>query len=84
MQLPPQDLCEMSNPNGFIEPNVKLCAGNGYLCNTSPSQFAQFYEAQLPESMSGSEFLAMSQGQHWDTATQVRRAFLILLPSFWT
>ena len=30
-------------------------AGNGYLCNVSPSQFAQLYEAQLPVSMQGVE-----------------------------
>ncbi|KAK9841924.1 hypothetical protein WJX84_011224, partial [Apatococcus fuscideae] len=43
---------------------------NGYLCNTTPSQFAQLYESSLPASMSGSDFLALSHNEHWDNATQ--------------
>jgi hypothetical protein len=46
------------------------CAGGGYLANVAPSEWAQTYEAALPESMRGAEFLAR-YGVHWDTATQV-------------
>ena len=46
-------------------------AGGGYLANLSPSEFGQHYEEELPEQLSGADFLAEC-GTHWDSATQVR------------
>jgi L-arabinokinase len=43
----------------------------GYLANLTPSEFTARFEAQLPERMSGSEFLARYGGTT-DTVTRVR------------
>jgi L-arabinokinase len=43
---------------------------NGYLANLSPSEFAREYEARLPETMLGQEFLEQ-YGAHVDPATPV-------------
>lgn len=45
-------------------------AGNGYLCSIRPSVYAQHYEENLPESMTGADFLAKYH-HHYDHATQV-------------
>lgn len=36
---------------------------NGYLCNLTPSEFEQFYSANIPIEILGSEFLAKYQGK---------------------
>lgn len=43
---------------------------NGYLANLAPSEFEQFYARQLPEEMSGADFLAR-YGNTTDTVTTV-------------
>ena len=53
------------------------CAGNGYLCNIRPSLYAQHYEENLPDSMTGADFLAKYH-HHYDHATQVGIAPLTL------
>ena len=50
-----------------------MLAGDGYLANVSPSDFTALYEAALPESISGKEWLA-AHDEHWDSATQVTQA----------
>ncbi len=47
-----------------------MCAGNGYLANVAPSEFAGIYEEELPVSISGKEWLA-AHDEHWDSATEV-------------
>ncbi|KAA6425950.1 MAG: Arabinose kinase isoform 1 [Trebouxia sp. A1-2] len=44
--------------------------GNGYLCSIRPSVYAQHYEENLPESMTGADFLAKYH-HHYDHATQI-------------
>jgi hypothetical protein len=44
--------------------------GQGYLSNISPSEYRQFYEEKLPESLLGSQFLE-NYGGHWDPVTEV-------------
>lgn len=51
-------------------PGLWACAGNGYLANVVPSEFAGVYEEELPVSISGKEWLA-EHDEHWDSATQV-------------
>jgi L-arabinokinase len=43
---------------------------NGYLANLTPSEFEQFYASQLPEKLSGAEFVAR-YGATTDTVTRV-------------
>jgi L-arabinokinase len=43
---------------------------NGYLANLTPSEFEQFYASQLPEKLSGAEFVAR-YGTTTDTVTRV-------------
>ncbi|KAK9841083.1 hypothetical protein WJX84_005911 [Apatococcus fuscideae] len=59
--------------NSKQAPSLKTCVrlGGGYLCNITPSQFAQLHESHLPASMTGADFLSLSQHEHWDEATQV-------------
>lgn len=47
-----------------------LHAGGGYLANVPPSQFASRFEEQLPEALSGAEFL-QRYAPHLDRATSV-------------
>lgn len=42
----------------------------GYLCNLKPERFLGEYAAELPEVMTGAEFLASYEG-HGDTATKI-------------
>ena len=57
--------CDVSLPLG-----LPACAGNGYLANVAPSEFAGLFEEELPVSLSGQEWLAEHE-EHWDSATQV-------------
>ncbi len=45
--------------------------GQGYLTNIAPSEFQQFYEEQVPDSMKGRAFLER-YGSHVDTATDIQ------------
>lgn len=50
-----------------------MAAGGGYLANLPPSEFARRYEQQLPERMSGADFLQRYR-THWDAATRIDAA----------
>lgn len=54
----------------------------GYLANLTPSEFEQFYARQLPEEMSGADFLAR-YGNTTDTVTTVdpARAYAVRQPT---
>ena len=54
----------------------------GYLANLQPSQFEQMYAAQLPERISGAEFLARYRGTT-DTVTQIapERSYGVRIPT---
>jgi len=54
------------------------CAGNGYLCSIRPSVYAQHFEENLPDSMTGADFLAKYH-HHYDHETQVGTAPLTFL-----
>ncbi|KAK9803166.1 hypothetical protein WJX72_006956 [[Myrmecia] bisecta] len=59
-----------------------LPLGGGYLTNIAPSEFSQTYEEDLPETMTGSDFLSR-YGRHWDAATEVvaLRSYPVRLPT---
>ena len=54
----------------------------GYLANLTPSEFAQHYAAQLPESISGAEFLERYQGTT-DAVAQIQpeRSYAVRRPT---
>jgi galactokinase len=54
----------------------------GYLANLQPSQFEQTYARQLPERLSGAEFLSRYQGSS-DTVTRIEaeRSYAVRLPA---
>ena len=59
-------------------PGSSACAGNGYLANVAPSEFAGVYEEELPVSISGKEWLA-EHDEHWDRATEVPLMQIIVI-----
>ncbi|KAL0052129.1 hypothetical protein WJX82_008344 [Trebouxia sp. C0006] len=56
--------------------------GNGYLCSIRPSLYAQHYEENLPDSMTGADFLAKYH-HHYDHATQISedRSYAVRQPT---
>jgi galactokinase len=54
----------------------------GYLANLQPSQFEQTYARQLPERLSGAEFLSRYQGSS-DTVTRIEaeRSYAVRIPT---
>lgn len=55
---------------------------NGYLANLTPSEFEQDYAAQLPERISGAEFLSLYQGTT-DRVTRIEpdRSYAVRVPT---
>lgn len=53
-------IAKSTERNGLVEINDEKW--NGFLCNLTPSEFEQFYAANLPNEILGSEFLAKYQG----------------------
>ncbi len=55
---------------------------NGFLCNTTPSEFEQFYASKLPSEILGSEFLAKYQGTS-DSVTTINpnKIYAVKIPT---
>ncbi|MEP6902768.1 MAG: galactokinase family protein [Actinomycetota bacterium] len=65
---------------GFVK--IEDSRWNGYLSNVSPSEFEQFFAAQLPEKISGAEFLKKYQGTT-DTITKINpeKIYAVKIPA---